>query len=76
MEKQDKIKINGEVVEALPNGFFKVILENGIEVIAYISGKIRKNKVRVIVGDNVEIELSPYDLSKGRIVYRHLKHTM
>jgi len=59
------------VVEALPNTTFRVKLENGPEVLAYLSGKMRKYYIRVLLGDRVRVELSPYDLTKGRIVYRH-----
>ncbi|MDN5359075.1 MAG: translation initiation factor IF-1 [Thermotogota bacterium] len=66
----DVIKIDGKVLEALPNAVFKVELENGHEVIAHISGKMRKNFIRLVPGDSVVVELSIYDLTKGRIVYR------
>ncbi|MEA1884161.1 MAG: translation initiation factor IF-1 [Thermotogota bacterium] len=66
----DVIKIDGKVLEALPNAVFKVELENGREVIAHISGKMRKNFIRLVPGDSVVVELSIYDLTKGRIVYR------
>ena len=66
----DVIKIDGKVLEALPNAVFKVQLENGHEVIAHISGKMRKNFIRLVPGDSVVVELSIYDLTKGRIVYR------
>lgn len=63
--------MRGKVVEALPNTQFKVELENGHSIIAHISGKMRKNYIRLVPGDMVDIEMTPYDLSKGRIVYRH-----
>ncbi len=66
----DVIKIDGKVLEALPNAVFKVQLENGHEVMAHISGKMRKNFIRLVPGDSVVVELSIYDLTKGRIVYR------
>ena len=62
--------MRGKVVEALPNTQFKVELENGLSIIAHISGKMRKNYIRILTGDKVKVELTPYDLSKGRIVYR------
>ena len=68
---QDKIKLSGTVVDILPGDKFKVALQNGTEVLGYISGKIRMNKIRILPGDRVEVELSIYDLTKGRIVYRH-----
>lgn len=65
------IEIDGTVTESLPSANFKVELENGVEIQAHISGKIRKNYIRILVGDKVKCELSPYDLSKGRITYRY-----
>ena len=70
MSKADVIEIEGTVVEKLPNAFFKVELENGHIVLAHISGKLRMNFIRILPGDKVTIELSPYDLSKGRIIWR------
>ena len=70
MSKTDVIEIEGTVVEKLPNTMFKVELENGHVVLAHISGKLRMNFIRILPGDKVTIELSPYDLSKGRIVWR------
>lgn len=67
----DLIESNGTVTEVLPNQFFRVVLDNGHTIIAYMGGKLRQNKIRVIMGDQVKIELSPYDLSKGRVVYRY-----
>ena len=70
MAKEDVIEIEGTVVEALPNTNFKVRLENGHEVLAHISGKLRMNYIKILSGDKVKLELSPYDLSRGRIVWR------
>ncbi|MDQ7082230.1 MAG: translation initiation factor IF-1 [Aquificota bacterium] len=69
-EKEKGIIMEGEVVEALPNGMFRVQLEGGHEVLAHISGKMRINFIRILPGDKVRVELSPYDLTRGRIVYR------
>ncbi len=63
--------MEGKVVEALPNGMFRVELENGNVILGYLSGKIRKYRIRVLMGDRVLVELSPYDLNKGRITYRY-----
>jgi len=71
MGKEEKIYMEGTVVEALPNTQFKVELDNGHEVLAYLSGKMRRYYIRVLLGDRVRVELSPYDLSRGRIVYRY-----
>jgi translation initiation factor IF-1 len=70
MSKQDNIEIEGIVVEALPNAAFKVQLENGKVILAHISGKLRMNYIRILPGDKVTVELSPYDLTKGRITWR------
>ncbi len=70
-KQEDKLTLDGKVVEALPNTTFRVKLENDYEVLAYLSGKMRKYYIRVLLGDRVRVELSPYDLTKGRIVYRH-----
>ena len=70
MEKKDIIELNGEVVETLPNTTFKVRLENGHIVKAYISGKMRKHYIRILTGDKVKVEVSKYDLTRGRIIYR------
>ena len=70
MSKKDSIEVEGTVKEALPNANFKIELANGHEVLAHVSGKIRMNFIRVIPGDRVLVELSPYDLTKGRITYR------
>ena len=71
MPKEETIKIDGQVEELLPNMHFSVVLENGMKVIAHLCGKMRMRNIRVYVGDNVTVELSPYDLTKARIVYRH-----
>ena len=71
MSKQDVIEVEGTVVEPLPNAMFKVELSNGHRVIAHVSGKIRMNFIRILPGDRVTVELSPYDLSRGRITYRY-----
>lgn len=71
MGKQDVIEVEGTVVDALPNAMFKVELANGHTVLAHVSGKIRINFIRVLPGDKVLVELSPYDLSRGRITRRH-----
>ncbi len=70
MTKKDVIEVEGTVVEALPNTIFRVELENGHEIIAHISGKLRMNYIRILPGDKVTVELSPYDLTKGRITWR------
>ncbi|HBG77187.1 MAG TPA: translation initiation factor IF-1 [Clostridiales bacterium] len=70
MTRQDAIEVEGTVVEPLPNAMFRVELENGHKVLAHISGKMRMNFIRILAGDKVTVELSPYDLSRGRIVYR------
>ncbi|MDQ0204583.1 MULTISPECIES: translation initiation factor IF-1 [Pectinatus] len=70
MSKQDVIEVEGRVLEALPNAMFQVELENGHVVLAHVSGKIRMNFIRILPGDKVTIELTPYDLTRGRITYR------
>jgi translation initiation factor IF-1 len=70
MPKADAIEMEGVIVDTLPNTMFRVELENGHVVTAHISGKMRKNYIRILTGDKVKVELTPYDLSKGRIVYR------
>jgi translation initiation factor IF-1 len=67
---KDVIEMEGTIVEALPNAMFRVKLENDIEMLAHISGRIRKNFIRILPGDKVKVELSPYDLTRGRITYR------
>lgn len=70
MAKDDYIEFEGEVIDTLPNTTFRVKLENGHVVIAHISGKMRKNYIRILTGDKVKVEMTPYDLSKGRITFR------
>lgn len=70
MAKEDTLRLEGEVEELLPNMTFRVLLQNGIRVTAYLSGKMRMRNIRVLAGDKVIVEMSPYDLSKARIVYR------
>ena len=70
MSKQDAIEVDGTVMEPLPNAMFKVELANGHEVLAHVSGKIRMNFIKILPGDKVTVELSPYDLKRGRITYR------
>ena len=70
MAKEDVIEVEGVVVETLPNAMFKVELENDHEILAHVSGKIRMNYIRILPGDKVKVELSPYDLTRGRIVWR------
>ncbi|WP_077038212.1 translation initiation factor IF-1 [Pelomonas sp. KK5] len=74
MAKEELIEMHGVVNEVLPDSRFRVKLDNGHELIAYMGGKMRKHHIRILAGDNVSLELSPYDLSKGRITFRHL-HT-
>jgi translation initiation factor IF-1 len=69
-EKQNLIEMKGVVTQCLSNGMFRIKLENGFKVIAHISGKIRRNFIRILLGDSVVVELSPYDLTRGRIIYR------
>lgn len=71
MAKKDIIEVEGTVLDALPNAIFKVKLENGHEILAHISGKLRMNYIRILPGDKVTVELSPYDLTKGRITWRN-----
>ncbi len=70
MAKEEAITVEGKVVETLPNAMFRVELENGHRVLAHISGKMRMHFIKILVGDKVSVELSPYDLSRGRITYR------
>ena len=70
MPKEDAIEVEGTVVEPLPNAMFRVELENGHRVLAHVSGKMRMNFIRILPGDRVKVELSPYDLTRGRITYR------
>lgn len=70
MAKEELIEFSGTVLELLPNAMFKVELENGHVIIAHTSGRMRKNRIRVLVGDTVTVEMTPYDLTKGRIIFR------
>lgn len=70
-KKEDKIDVEGTVIEALPGTQFRVQLDNGHKILAYLSGKMRKYYIRILLGDRVRVELSPYDLTRGRIVYRY-----
>ena len=71
MSKEDSIEVQGTVLETLPNAMFRVEIENGHKILAHISGKMRMHFIKILVGDKVSIELSPYDLTKGRITYRY-----
>jgi translation initiation factor IF-1 len=71
VSKQEGVTVEGTVVEPLPNAMFRVVLENGHKVLAHVSGKMRMHFIRILPGDKVTVELSPYDLSRGRIVYRY-----
>ncbi|MDD3654299.1 MAG: translation initiation factor IF-1 [Desulfotomaculaceae bacterium] len=71
MSKNDVIEAEGTVIEPLPNAMFRVELQNGHKVLAHVSGKIRMNFIRILAGDRVTVELSPYDLTRGRIIYRY-----
>lgn len=71
MAKEEQIEMEGTVIDALPNTMFRVQLENGHVVLAHISGKMRKNYIRILKGDKVTVEMTPYDLTKGRITFRH-----
>jgi translation initiation factor IF-1 len=70
-EKEEKIELEGEVTEALRNGMFRITLDNGHNTIGYTSGKMRRYRIRIFPGDRIKIELSPYDLNRGRITYRY-----
>ena len=72
MAKEELIEMHGSVTEVLPDGRYRVTLDNGHELIAYSGGKMRKHHIRIIAGDNVSLEMSPYDLTKGRLTFRHL----
>ncbi|MBS1155924.1 MAG: translation initiation factor [Proteobacteria bacterium] len=74
MAKEDLIEMNGAVTEVLPDSRFRVKLENGHELIAYTAGKMRKHHIRILAGDKVTLELTPYDLTKGRITFRHIEN--
>jgi translation initiation factor IF-1 len=71
MAKKEKIQVRGRIIESLPNAYFKVEIENGHKILAHISGKMRVHFIRIMTGDEVTVELSPYDLTRGRITYRH-----
>jgi translation initiation factor IF-1 len=71
MAKEDLIKMSGTVEEVLPNAMFRIVLENEHRVIATLGGKLRQNNIRILLGDAVEVEMSPYDLNRGRVVYRN-----
>jgi translation initiation factor IF-1 len=71
MPKKDAIKVEGKVLETLPNAMFRVELQNGHVIMAHVSGKMRMHFIRILAGDKVTVEMSPYDLSKGRIIMRH-----
>lgn len=73
MPKDDSFTIEGEVIEALPNAQFRIKIENGSMVLAHLAGKLRMNRITIIPGDRVELEMSTYDLTRGRITYRHKK---
>jgi translation initiation factor IF-1 len=75
-KKEEKIEVEGTVVEALPGTQFRVELDNGHEVLAYLSGKMRKYYIRILLGDRVRVELSPYDLTRGRITYRYKRRVV
>ena len=70
MSKEDAIEVQGKVVEPLPNAMFRVVMDNGHKVLAHVSGKMRMNRIRILPGDTVTMELSPYDLTRGRITHR------
>ncbi|MDR3411759.1 MAG: translation initiation factor IF-1 [Formivibrio sp.] len=74
MAKEDLIEMNGSVTDVLPDSRFRVKLENGHELIAYTAGKMRKHHIRILAGDKVTLELTPYDLTKGRITFRHIEN--
>lgn len=73
MSKEELIEMRGKVAEVLPDSRFRVVLDNGHTLVAYTGGKMRKHRIRILAGDNVSLELSPYDLNKGRITFRHLE---
>jgi len=70
LAKEDSFKVEGEVIDVLPNATFKVKLENGVEVLSYVSGKMRQYEIRILMGDKVDVEMTAYDLTRGRIVRR------
>ena len=71
MAKKEAIRVDAEVIEALPNAVFRVVLENGHEILAHVSGKMRMHYIKLLPGDKVKLEMSPYDLTKARITYRY-----
>ena len=71
MAKEKNIEVDGEIIETLPNAMFRVIIDNGHEVLAHVSGKMRMHYIKILPGDKVKLELSPYDLSRGRITFRY-----
>ncbi|WP_370931627.1 translation initiation factor IF-1 [Bartonella sp. DGB1] len=71
MAKEEVLEFSGVVTELLPNAMFRVQLENGHEIVAHTAGRMRKNRIRVLAGDKITVEMTPYDLTKGRITYRH-----
>ena len=73
MAKEELIEMQGAVMEVLPDARFRVTLENGYELVAYTAGKMRKHRIRILAGDKITVELSPYDISKGRITFRHIE---
>lgn len=73
MAKEDLIEMNGVVAEVLPDSRFRVTLENGHQLVAYTAGKMRKHRIRILAGDKITLEMSPYDITKGRITFRHIE---
>ena len=71
MAKEQNIEVDGEIIETLPNAMFKVVLDNGHEVLAHVSGKMRMHYIKILPGDKIKLELSPYDLTRGRITFRY-----
>ena len=71
MAKEDVLSYKGKITEVLPGQMYRIELENGHKLVGYASGKIKKNKIKILAGDSVEVDISPYDLTKGRITYRH-----
>lgn len=71
MAKEELLEFDGEVLELLPNAMFKIVLENGHTILGHTSGRMRKNRIRVLAGDRVTVEMTPYDLTKGRVIHRH-----
>jgi len=71
MAKEKNIEVDGEIIETLPNAMFRVVIDNGHEVLAHVSGKMRMHYIKILPGDKVKLELSPYDLSRGRITFRY-----